>query len=55
MKKGDRYSMESLNCDVQWIKKTLSNHLKHHERYEIALIVGVLLMVADRLFNNFFN
>ena len=46
MKESD---LAKLKADIEWIKTSLSNHLKHHERYEIALIVGILLMVAERL------
>lgn len=44
------YSMDKLETDMAWVKKTLSNHLRHHEKYEVALVIGVLLMVAERLF-----
>ena len=52
MKQGDPYTFARLESDMQWVKQTLSNHLKHHERYEIALIVGILLMIAERVFVN---
>lgn len=48
-KESDPYTLEMLRVDVCWIKKILGNHLKHHEAYEIALIIGVLLLVAERI------
>ena len=49
MKQGDSRTLAELHTDMQWVKKTLGNHLKHHEKYEIALVVGILLMVVERL------
>jgi hypothetical protein len=42
--------LTEMKTDIKWIKKMLSNHLKHHERYEIALVVGIVLLVIERLF-----
>lgn len=49
---SDRKLLVKTVTDLQWVKKTLSNHLKHHERYEIALVIGVLLLVIERVFFN---
>jgi hypothetical protein len=46
MKESD---FAQLKTDIEWIKTSLSNHLKHHERYEIALICGIVLMIVERL------
>ena len=52
MKKlSDSVKIAELHTDMQWVKKTLRNHLKHHQRYEIALVTGILLMVVERLFS----
>jgi len=48
---NDRQLLIKTVVDLQWVKKTLSNHLKHHEMYEIALVVGILLLVVERLFS----
>lgn len=34
--------------DIRWIKKILGNHLKHHQAYEIALVIGIILLVIER-------
>ncbi len=49
MKQGDHVKLCELHTDMKWVKMTLSNHLKHHEKYEIALVIGILLLVAERL------
>lgn len=49
MNKGDRYTDYGLKTDIEWIKLTLGNHLRHHERYEIALVTGILLAVFGQV------
>ena len=52
MKESD---LAELRTDISWIKESLSNHLRHHEKYEIALAIGILLMVAERILTKFFG
>jgi hypothetical protein len=47
---SDRMKLCELHADMKWVKTTLGNHLKHHEKYEIALVVGILLLVVEALF-----
>jgi hypothetical protein len=42
-------TMKEVMIELRWIKRNLTNHLKHHERYEVALVVGILLLVAKQL------
>jgi hypothetical protein len=46
MKESD---LAEIKVDIKWIKEQLSNHLKHHERYETTLIIGILLMILEQL------
>lgn len=48
---SDHSKLCEIYADMKWVKITLNNHLKHHERYEIALIIGILLMIVERLFD----
>jgi hypothetical protein len=45
MNKGDIQKLCELHADMKWVKATLGNHLRHHERYEIALVTGILFAV----------
>lgn len=47
----DRQILIAQAVDMRWVKKTLSNHLRHHQSYEVALVIGVLLLIAERLFS----
>jgi hypothetical protein len=41
--------MGKLEADIEWLKKQLSNHLAHHEKYLwwiIATIAGGLILNA---------
>jgi hypothetical protein len=51
----DRRMLCELHTDMKWVKKTLGNHLAHHEKYEVALIAGILLAVAGQLLGYFFK
>ena len=46
----DAYTMGEMKTDMAWIKKILGNHLQHHQRYEAALIVGVIMLAVKALF-----
>jgi hypothetical protein len=38
-----------LMVELHCIKKTLTNHLRHHERYETALFIGIMLVFIKQL------
>jgi hypothetical protein len=38
----------ALGVDMLWLKTQISNHLAHHARYEVALLVAIVLMVIER-------
>ena len=48
---NDHDIIVSLGVDMLWVKKQISNHLAHHTKYEVALIVAIILMVVERFFN----
>jgi len=49
---NNRQLLIALNRDMSWVKKILGNHLKHHQAYEVALVIGILLLIADRIINS---
>jgi hypothetical protein len=48
MIESDQRKLCELHADMKWVKRTLGNHLMHHEKYEIALIIGILLLILER-------
>lgn len=43
----DREILAELRTDVQWIKKSLANHLAHHEKFAAVWIgVGITAVVS---------
>lgn len=45
----DHDILVALGVDMLWVRKQISNHLAHHTKYEVALVVAILLMVIERL------
>ena len=39
----------TLIADVKWIKDNLGNHIKHHIRLEIGLILIIVAAVAAKI------
>jgi hypothetical protein len=48
----DHDILVALGVDMIWVKKQFSNHLAHHTKYEVALIVAIALMVIKDLIVN---
>jgi hypothetical protein len=48
----DHDILVALGVDMIWMKKQFSNHLAHHTKYEVALIVAIVLMVIKDLVIN---
>jgi hypothetical protein len=42
-------TLKEVMIELAYMKKMMSNHLKHHERYETALVIGIILMVAKQI------
>jgi len=38
--------MSDLKTDVAWIKEMLSNHLRYHERFTVALFVMLISTIV---------
>ena len=55
MNKGDIQKLCELHADMKWVKTTLGNHLRHHERYEIALVTGILLAAIGQIMYGVFK
>lgn len=49
MTESDTRKLCELHADMKWVKKTLTNHLQHHQRYEVALVIGLLLAIVGYL------
>jgi len=49
MKQSDRDKLCELHADMKWVKLTLGNHLKHHQNYEVALVIGFILVIIEQL------
>jgi hypothetical protein len=49
---SDHDLLVALGTDMAWLKKCFSNHLAHHARYEVALIIAIILMVVKEVFVN---
>lgn len=52
---NDHDILVALGVDMLWVKKQFSNHLAHHSKYEVALIVALVLMVVERFIEGFFH
>ena len=42
-------TLKEVMIELAHLKKMMNNHLKHHERYEAALVIGIILMVAKQM------
>jgi len=48
--KSDHDLLVSLGKDMEWVKKSLSNHLAHHSALEVGLAIATLGAVLTALF-----
>lgn len=44
----DHDILVSLGIDMLWVKKQISNHMAHHTKYEVALLVAIIMLVVER-------
>jgi hypothetical protein len=47
---SDHDLLVAMSVDMAWLKRCFSNHLVHHTKYEVALIVAIILLVVKELF-----
>lgn len=55
MRESDHTKLCELHADMRWVKQTLGNHLKHHEKYEAALVVAILVAIVGQVVYQFFK
>jgi len=51
MTKRENEQLAQLQTDMCWVKKILGNHLQHHQKLNIALLVVALSAVGGLVVN----
>ena len=49
MAKTDHDILLALEADMRWLKKIMSNHLRHHWMITIVLLTGIIALIVRSL------